>query len=138
MSTAVDPRQTPLPLEAGPVSEETVRMLSSMAAAIDLCIRASGRDPKTVYMDLEFDKGHWSRILHGQAHYPSGRLVELMELCGNEIPLEWLAWQRGRGTHRLESELERENRELREQVARMERDRTVELRLLKDLRGVQP
>lgn len=85
--------------------------ITTMSGALDLCIRSSGRDPKMLYLDLAIDKGHWSRMLSGQAHFPHDKLEALMDLCGNDIPLQWLAWRRGKGLHLLESEQQRLMRE---------------------------
>lgn len=48
------------------------------------------------------------------------KFVALMDKCGNDAPLMWMLHQRGYDLHSLrrrESELERENRELRERLA---------------------
>lgn len=99
--------QAELPVPHAPVSPEAVRNQPSMTAAIKLAVAVSGKDPKGVYIDLGIDPGHWSRMLSGQAHFPPDKLVALMDILGNEIPLEWLAWQRRKGLHMLETEAER-------------------------------
>lgn len=97
----------------------------SMLAAIKLCISAAGFDAgKEVYAELEIDAGHWSRILRGEAHFPVNKLHALMDLCGNEAPLQWLVHDRGYDIDSLrvrENELEQRNRELREEVAALRR-----------------
>lgn len=98
---------------------EVVTAQRSMLAAVLTCISVSGRDTKAIYLDLEIDKGHWSRIMDGKAHFPIDKLEQLMDLCGNDIPLQWLAWRRGKGLHLLESEQQRLMRQKDEEIAEL-------------------
>lgn len=141
MTRLADPQQAslrlPRPLQH--IDHALVLAQPTLLAAIKLCISAAGfeRD-KQVCGELEIDAGHWSRILTGQAHFPVDKLPALMDFCGNEAPLLWLVHNRKYDLTQLrrrETEYERENRELREQVAQMERDREVELRLLRELKS---
>lgn len=93
------------------VDHAIVQALPNMLAAINLCISAAGRQPKEAYIDLGIDKGHWSKIQGGQNSFPADRLNELCDLMGNDIPLQWRAFQRGKGVHLLESEQQRIIRE---------------------------
>ncbi|MCU7840883.1 MAG: hypothetical protein KZQ94_16075 [Candidatus Thiodiazotropha sp. (ex Troendleina suluensis)] len=80
-----------------------------MTAAIKLCISVSGFDSeKQIYMTLGIDAGHWTRISKGDAHFPQDKLGALMDLCGNEVPLIWLANKRGYELNPLQSKLEKE------------------------------
>lgn len=79
----------------------------TLAAAIALCVQASGLEEKEVYLPLEIDAGHWTRIMKGDAHFPVNKLNGLMDLCGNEAPLMWLANSRGYGLVILKTEAER-------------------------------
>lgn len=112
----------------------------TMLHAIKLCIAAAGfESEKQVYNALEIDAGHWSRITRGEAHFPVDKLSDLMNLCGNEAPLIWLAHARGYDPCSLrpyESLLERENRELREQLSAIEREREIERRAIRELIGM--
>lgn len=63
--------------------------------AIRLCINTSNRSHQSVCDDLGIDKGHWSRIMSGRAHFPTRKLPDLMRLCGNIAPLQWLAGAMG-------------------------------------------
>lgn len=116
-------RQLPLVAKGDPVEIDLalVHRQKSLLAAIQLCIQAAGLQEKEVYLPLGIDASHWTRIMKGDAHFPLDRLGPLMDLCGNEAPLMWLAHHRGFGLHRLETALERENRELREQLAEEKR-----------------
>lgn len=119
------------------ISDELLTRQKNLAGAIALCIQLSGLDDKEIYLTLEIDAGHWTRIKKGEAHFPVNKLDELMELCGNEVPLYWQLMHRGYDPHSLrkqETETERENRLLRERVAQLEHEREIELRLFRDLR----
>jgi len=68
----------------------------TLHAAIKLCIQYAGFGyDKEIYKPLGIDAGNWTRIMNGDASFPENKLLRLMELCGNEIPLQWLASKRG-------------------------------------------
>ena len=117
------------------VDAQVVAAQPDMTAAIKLCIQVSGRDQKALYLDLGIDKGQWSRILGGKAHFPQDKLNTLCDLCANEIPLLWWALHRGYGLSPLESALEQENRKLRDELERMRRDHEVAIQLFRELRA---
>lgn len=108
------------PLRA--VDPALVTAQPSLLAAIKLCISLGGfESDKQLYMDLDIDAGHWSRILRGEAHFPIDKLPTLMDLCGNEAPLIWLTHCRGydpASLRKRETELERQLREAHEELAR--------------------
>lgn len=79
----------------------------SLAHAISLCVQVSGLEEKEVYMTLEIDAGHWTRIMKGDAHFPVNKLNELCNLCGNESPLQWWANSRGYTLVQIETETQR-------------------------------
>ena len=121
MSAVDEPHQGELRLlqkaSPKPVSADVLRAQPDMLAAINLCINVSGRDRKRLHSDLDIDSGHWSRILSGTGHFPPNKLETLMDLCGNEIPLEWLAWRRRKGLHLLETEAQRQLRDKDQEIA---------------------
>lgn len=78
------------------VDAELVRRCPTMTRAIELCVQASGeKNDKPVYSDLGIDAATWSRIKQGEANFPHEKLEALMERCGNDVPLVWLADRRG-------------------------------------------
>ncbi len=95
----------------------------SFHAALMLCVTASGLERKQIFGALGIDKATWSRIEAGEAHFPTDRLPRLMELCGNDAPLIWLAERRGfdwstmrphsNDQERRVADLEQENRDLK-------------------------
>lgn len=100
-----------------PVATEVIYRQSSMLSAIRLAIQASGLEEKEVYMPLGIDKAQWSRIMSGQAHFPTNMYEHFCDLVGNEIVLVWFAFRRGKGLHDLEDAKDKRIRELEEQVA---------------------
>lgn len=120
--TRLADRQLPL-VEKGDridVDPALVHRQKSMLAAIALCMQAAGLQDKEVYLALNIDAGHWSRIVKGDAHFPLDRLGPLMDLCGNEAPLMWLAHSRDYSLRPLESEMQRRAREAEEALAKAE------------------
>jgi hypothetical protein len=116
---SVDQPQLPLSRRANKVviPPEVVYSQPSMNAAVILCITTSGLQETEVCLSLGIDAGHWTRMRKGEAHFPLNKLNDLMDLCGNEAPLIWLANSRGQGLVMLKSESERQlaaERELRE------------------------
>jgi hypothetical protein len=62
---------------------------------------------------------------------PPNKLGDLMDVCGNEAPLLWLASSRGKGLHLLKSEAERQADEARAQAAVLERENQLLRELLR-------
>lgn len=108
-----------------PLALEEVMRKKSLGAAIELCANVGGFDfDKTLSGPLGVDKGQFSRWQNGQEGIIWPKLVKLMDHCGNDAPLLWMAYDRGWDLHamrRLETETERENRRLREEVAALRR-----------------
>lgn len=97
-----------------PVSPDVVYRQPDMLSAIRLSIQVSGLDEKQVFLPLGIAKAQWSRILTGQAHFPTNKYEQFMSLTGNEIPLIWLAFRRGKGLHDLEDAKDKTIRELQQ------------------------
>ena len=122
VSTRIADRQLPL-VEKGPpvhVDPSLVQRQRSFLAAVQLCVQAAGLADKEVHLALGLDAAHWSRITKGDAHFPLDLLGPLMDLCGNEAPLRWLAHSRGYDLRPLETELERQVREGAEREAALQ------------------
>lgn len=107
-------------LVTSPVSPQVVQAQPSFRAALRLAANASGLEEKEIYLPLKIDAGHWTRIMNGDANFPDDKIEAFMDLVENEIPLEWLAFRRGKGLHMLEGEAERLLRIEREARARAE------------------
>lgn len=96
---------------------ELIAKQPNFLGAIALCVQLSGLEDKEVYLTLGVDAGHWSRIMKAEAHFPVNKLGDLMDLCGNEAPLLWLANHRGYGLVVLESESERRAKDAERKLA---------------------
>lgn len=86
---------------------DLVMKQTTFTGAIALCVQLSGLEEKEVYLSLDVDPGHWTRIMKGDAHFPVNKLNAMMDLCGNEAPLMWLSTMRGYGLVVLKTEAER-------------------------------
>ncbi len=103
--------QAELPLARRPeqpsVSVDTIMRQRCFLGAINLGIELSGLDDKEIYLELGIDASQWSRIRKGDAHFPPNKLQSLMTVCGNQVPLIWLARQYGYELVQIESETQR-------------------------------
>lgn len=118
--------QLSIPIGPMPVKELTlidaiiIQKVPSMKEAIRLCINVSGYSQKFVAEYLDIDQGHMSKIMSGQGHFPEDKLLDLMSLCANYAPLQYLALNTGfelsRPDLRLQriEKLEQELKELKE------------------------
>lgn len=107
------------------VTSEVIERLADFKAALRLCIDSSGLDLKDVAWRMAMDSGHLHRMLNANdnLHFPPTRLIDLMVVCENEIPLRWLAMKCGFGLVRLKTYLEVENEQLRSDLEK-EREKT--------------
>ena len=101
------------------VTPEEVARKHSLGSAIELCAEVAGYGlDKQLALALKVDKGQFSRWCSGTEGVMWGKLAALMDVCGNDAPLLWMAHQRGYDLHAMrkrESELERELRHAREE-----------------------
>lgn len=104
---------------------EEVAREKTLGASIELCAKAGGFGlDKELQMELGVDKAQFSRWQSGTEGVVWPKLEKLMDACGNDAPLLWMLYQRGYDLHSLrrrESETERQNRLLREEVAALRR-----------------
>lgn len=106
----------------------------TLTAALNLCINASGLTDKEVASTLDIDPANWSRIRSGQTHFPQEKLIPLMDLCGNDVPLRWLAERCGYELKPLRSELEERIAALEKELARKDHDLEVIKRFVQETR----
>ena len=100
------------------VSASEVAREKSLGGAIGLCIKAAGYEPKEIQSALKLDKGQWSRWESGQEGVLWPKLTSVMDYCGNDAPVLWMLHDRGYDLGRVikrESEIERQNRQLKEE-----------------------
>lgn len=115
-------QQISLPVEVRP--EEVMRK-QTLGSAIELCAELGGYSlDKALQQELGVDKAQFSRWLSGTEGVQWPKFVALMDRCGNDAPVLWMLHQRGYdlgSVRRRETELEAENRRLREDLAAMRR-----------------
>lgn len=100
-------------------------------------LKGSGLQDKTVAIETGIDPAVLSKAQNGQARLSEQHMDALMDATGSEAWLHYWMLKRGydpRKLQRMESDLERENRLLREKLEAIEQERVVELRLLSKLR----
>lgn len=98
------------------VSMEVISSCQTFKDALKLCKSISGLEDKQICGALDIDPGQWSRIFGNGGNFPDNKLIEFMDLCGNKIPLIWLACKCGYTLHPLKNELEMENERLRAEL----------------------
>lgn len=100
---------------------ERARECSSFGMSLVTCATAAGLEfDKEVSIPLGFDKGQLSRWQSNGEGVREERLLRLQQWCGNWIPMLYLAERcgfDGGSMRRRMTELERENRRLRELLA---------------------
>lgn len=114
--------QAALPVE---VNLEEVMRKQTLGASIELCAELGGFAlDKELQVQLGVDKAQFSRWQSGTEGILWPKLRKLMLHCGNDAPVLWQLHQCGydlRSVRRVESELERQNRTLREENAALRR-----------------
>ncbi len=111
--------------------------IDSEAKAIAEMVRRSGLREKTLAIECEVDPATLSKAQTGQARLAEAQMDRLMDACGSELWLSyWLSKRQydPRFLRRFETELERENRELREQLEALQREREIEIRYARELK----
>lgn len=103
-----------------PVTIESIIAQPNQVAANNLCAQVSGLTDKQIHMGLSIEKSQWSKIKSGQAHFPDNKYHEFMSLCGNEIPLIYMAFKRGKGLHDLEDGKDKIIRRQTEQIKELQ------------------
>jgi hypothetical protein len=73
------------------VREELLSSCEDEHDAVLLCIHLSKLPHEYIAQTLGIDKGHWSRIVQGRAHFPTKKRIALMRLCGNYAPIQFEA-----------------------------------------------
>jgi transcriptional regulator with XRE-family HTH domain len=123
------------PLRVIPESEWT---WPSEAAAIADMIAKSGLQEKTIAIEAGIDASTLAKVKQGTARPSEAHLRLMMDASGSEAWIYYWLLRRGydpRSLRRIESDVERENRELRERLAALEREREIEMRLMRELRS---
>lgn len=120
------------------VTAQEIAREKTLGAAITLCVKAAGLEPKQVQSELGLDKAQFSRWESGQEGIVWPKFVSLMDACGNDAPLLWMLQQRGydlASLRKQESETEKALRVAREEL---ERERLKNRALVEALTGRVP
>lgn len=107
--------------EKRPVTHEQLAACPNFHAAIRALMDQSGMQDKSIAIEADIDPAQLSKIASGQAGIQPAALRRLQDACGSYLPLFWLCWSEGFDPltlRRKETDLERENRELREELAK--------------------
>jgi len=113
--------QTQIPID---IESAEIARKKTFGQAIDLCLEVGGLEPKQIQTDLKVDKGQYSRWKDGQEGIKWEKLQCLQQRCGNAAPVLWMFYRSGfdlESARRRETEVERENRLLREENAALRR-----------------
>lgn len=114
--------QIAIPVDVRP---QEVAREKTLGGAIDLCAKLAGYAlDKTLQSELEVDKAQFSRWQSGTEGIVWPKFVRLMDVCGNDVPLLWMLYQRGYDLESLrkrESETEKKLREAQEQIGALQR-----------------
>ncbi|OPY13670.1 MAG: hypothetical protein A4E66_00672 [Syntrophus sp. PtaB.Bin001] len=116
------------------VSDEIIAKLPNFKAALKLCKDISGLNDQQVCMALNMDPAQWSRIWTDKAHFPSEKIPCLMDICGNEVPLKWLAMKRGYELKPTQTVLERENDHLRDELEKLKIEMNAVKKFMREIR----
>lgn len=103
----------------------------------DMC-KQSGLQDKSIAIEINVDPAILSKSKGGTARLAEQQMDALMDACGSEAWLHYWVLKRGydpRSLHRLESDLEKENRHLREKLAEMTRKREIEIEYARQIRA---
>lgn len=133
VSSALDLR-VKRPLRA--IRDADMPELTSEAAAVRYACEHSGLQDKTIAIEIGVDAAVLSKAKAGQARLSDEAMDALMDATGCEAPMWAMLRRRGydpRSLRRIETDVERENRELRERVAAMETEREIERRTIREL-----
>ena len=119
-------QQQPMKLSHTDIRADEIARKSSLGKAIEFCIELSEFEADKQLQDaLKVDKAQFSRWISGQEGIKWDKISDLMDICGNDAPLLWMLHDRGydvNSLRRKETETEKENRLLRERIAKMEAD----------------
>jgi hypothetical protein len=110
---------------------------TSEAKVIEAMVTKSGLQDKAVAIEIGVDPAVLSKAQSGQARLGEKQMDALMDACGCEAWLHFWILKRGydpRQLHRFESDLERENRKLRERLEAIEHEREIERKFVRELR----
>jgi plasmid maintenance system antidote protein VapI len=121
-----------------PVTNADVAAIPTWAKALEAAAKLSGLIDKSLAIECGVDPALFSRMVSGQAGWTGDKLERFMESCGTELPLMWLNHRRGYDVEAMrqrETELQAENRRLREQLEEAKKEHAVILRFVREAKA---
>lgn len=126
LMSAVEQPNLTFRMEAYPVERELIVSQPNFRGAMDLSLALCRFDnDKDAARALEIDQGLLSKRRNGQAPWQVDDMVKVMERGQNLIPLAYLSHRYGHGLVMLETEAERRERALREQIVQLQMEKRV-------------
>ena len=116
------------------VSDAKLLSLKDKQAALVLCMNVSCLEDKQIYGALGLNQAQFSRIKNGSMHFPPNLEDQLMDICGNEIPLRYSALKRGKQLVPLRSTLEQKLEDKESELAEAQRENELLMRVLRETR----
>jgi hypothetical protein len=92
--------------EKGAFSLDIIVNQPTCKDALRLCKLVSGLTDAEIAERLEIDPAQMSRIFGNGGNFPECKILSFMEICGNVIPLMWIAYHAGYVLRPLRTELE--------------------------------
>lgn len=117
------------------ITDAVIYSQPNRLAAFRLAQMAAGKDDKEIYGPLGIDKGTWSRIQTGDAHFPINKQLQYQQLCGNHVLLKYDAYHSGFELVPMRSDLERRVAELEQELVQERHDRDIEREYAKRMMG---
>lgn len=121
-----------------PVSNADVASITTWSKALEASAKLSGLIDKSLAIECAVDPALFSRMVSGQAGWTGDKLERFMDACGTELALMWLNHRRGYDVEAMrhrETELQAENRRLREQLEAAQKERAVILQFWRDAKA---
>lgn len=118
----------PAPEPSAPPDLDYLMILPSVGDAIDYAGKLARRVPKQLYAAMDRDKTVWSRICSNDLPFPAEDIEKFCKVVGNDALSLYVAHRSGwdiKAMRKAMNCLERENFELRKQLA--EKDRALEI-----------
>lgn len=107
--------------------EYLFRDIKTPAQAIVFAIHYAGRNQTVVGEELGLTRSHWSGIVNGNKNMSFKLKKQFMDLIGNDLLLQWEAWNRGyRLVKREPTEQDRvaeENERLKREIEQLKQQR---------------
>ena len=75
--------------------DNLVGRAGDLLAAVQMCVQLSGLSNEAICERMGIDPGHWTRMMQGRASLQLRKLPDLMRICGNLAPLQYLAREMG-------------------------------------------